>query len=75
MNKEKTVTVNSYFGEKKLTLEEFKKRWQRHPDEIWMFLLDHGTKDEKNLGEKLVEIFPKVVEKAFNHFYEKENAK
>mgnify|MGYP003136603945 CR=1 FL=1 len=70
--KPKTVTVNSYFGEKKLTLEEFKKRWRGHPQEIWGFLIDHGTKEERDLGKKLVEIFPGVVEKAFWSFYEKE---
>ena len=70
--KPKTVTVNSYFGEKKLTLEEFKKRWQGHPQEIWAFLIDHGTIEEMKLGEKLVNIFPSVVEKAFNKFYEEE---
>ena len=73
---EKTMTVPGTFGgERKITLKEFQKRWQGPPNEIWSFLLDHGTKDEKDLGEKLVEIFPKVVEKAFNHFYEKENDK
>ena len=73
---EKTITVPGTFGgERKITLKEFQKRWQGPPNEIWSFLLDHATKDEKDLGEKLVEIFPKVVEKAFNHFYEKENDK
>ena len=68
----KTITLDSYFGEKKLTLEEFKKRWEGHPQEIWAFLVDHGTIEEMKLGEKLVNIFPSVVEKAFNKFYEKE---
>ena len=70
---EKTITLDRpFFGEKKFTLEEFQKRWRGHPQEIWPFLVDHGTVEEMKLGEKLVEIFPKVVEKAFNHFYEEE---
>ena len=69
----RTITLNEpFFGEKKLTLEQFQKRWQGHPQEIWGFLIDHGTIEEMNLGKKLVEIFPKVVEKAFWSFYEKE---
>ena len=72
--KEKTVTIDqTFFGKKKFTLKEFQKRWQGHPQEIWSFLIDHGTIEEMNLGKQLVEIFPKVVEKAFNKFYEKEN--
>ena len=68
---EKTITLNeAFFGEKKFTLEEYQKRWRGHPQEIWTFLVDHGTVEEMKLGEKLVEIFPHVVEKAFNHFYE-----
>jgi len=76
MKEIKTVTIEQpFFGEKKFTLEEYQKRWRGHPQEIWAFLVDHGTVEEMKLGEKLVELFPKVVEKAFNHFYEKENAK
>ena len=38
------------------------------------FLIDHGNKEERDFGRKLVEeIFPRVAEKAFNKFYEKEN--
>jgi len=70
---EKTITLDQpFFGETKMTLEEYQKRWQGHPQEIWAFLLDHGTKEERDLGKKLVEIFPQVVEKAFNKFYEKD---
>ena len=32
------------------------------------------TLDQAFFGEKLVELFPKVVEKAFNKFYEEQNA-
>ena len=72
---EKTVTLDQpFFGEKKFTLEEFQKRWRGHPQEILTFLVDHGTVEEMKLGEKLVELFPKVVEKAFNHFYDEQNA-
>jgi len=71
--KEKTITVPRTFGgEVKVTLKEFQKRWRGHPQEIWTFLLDHGTIEEMKFGKKLVELFPKVVEKAFNKFYEKE---
>ena len=74
--KEKTITLDqAFFGEKKFTLEEYQKRWRGHPQEIWTFLVDHGTIEEMKFGEKLVELFPKVVEKAFNKFYEEENAK
>ena len=73
---EKTITLDQpFFGETKMTLEEYQKRWQGHPQEIWAFLIDHGTREERDLGKKLVEIFPHVVEKAFNKFYEKENVK
>ena len=73
---EKTITLDQpFFGEKKFTLEEYQKRWRGHPQEIWTFLVDHGTVEEMKLGEKLVELFPKVVEKAFDKFYEEENAK
>ena len=73
---EKTITIPGIFGgEKDINLKDFQKRWQGHPQEIWAFLIDHGTKEERDLGKKLVEIFPQVVEKAFNNFYEKENVK
>jgi hypothetical protein len=76
MKEIKTITIPGIFGgEKNITLEEFQKRWRGHPQEIWTFLVDHGTVEEMKLGEKLVELFPKVVEKAFNKFYEEENAK
>jgi hypothetical protein len=76
MKEIKTITLDRpFFGEKKFTLEEFQKRWRGHPQEIWTFLVDHGTIEEMKFGEKLVELFPKVVEKAFNKFYEEENAK
>ena len=74
--KEKTITIPRTFGgEVKVTLKEFKRRWEHHPAEICMFLVDHGTQDERDLGKELEEVFPKVVEKAFNNFYEKENVK
>ena len=70
---EKTITIPGIFGgEKDINLKDFQKRWRGHPQEIWAFLIDHGTKEERDLGKKLVEIFPQVVEKAFNNFYEKE---
>ena len=72
---EKTITLDqAFFGEKKFTLEEYQKRWRGHPQEIWTFLVDRCTVEEMKLGEKLVELFPKVVEKAFNKFYEEKNA-
>ena len=72
--KEKTIKLESYFGEKEFTLKEFQKRWSGPTNEIWSFLIDHGNKEERDFGKKLVEeIFPKVAEKAFNKFYEKEN--
>ena len=73
---EKTITLDqNFFGKTTMTLEDFQKRWRGHPQEIWTFLVDHGTVEEMKLGEKLVELFPKVVEKAFNKFYEEEKNK
>ena len=70
---EKTITVPRTFGgEVKVTLKEFQRRWENHPSEVCMFLVDHGSKDARDLGKKLIEIFPAVVEKAFNKFYEEE---
>ena len=70
---EKTITIPGIFGvEKNINLKDYQQRWQGHPQEIWAFLLDHGTKEERDLGKKLVEIFPQVVEKAFNKFCEKD---
>jgi len=72
----KTIKLDSYFGEKDFTLEEFKKRWAGPTNEIWAFLIDHGDKEERDFGQKLAEeLFPKVAEKAFNKFYEKQNKK
>jgi len=74
--KEKTIKLSDYFGEKEYTLKEFKKRWSGPVNEIWAFLIDHGSVEEMNFGKKLAEeIFPKVAENAFNKFYEKENDK
>jgi len=69
----KTVKINQpFFGEKEFTLKEFQKRWSGPTNEIWAFLIDHGNKEERDFGKKLVEeIFPAVTEKAFNKFYEK----
>ena len=45
-------------------------------NEIWAFLIDHGSVEEMKFGKKLAEeIFPKVTEKAFDKFYEKQNKK
>ena len=72
--KEKTIKLSDYFGEKEYTLKEFQKRWSSPVNEIWAFLIDHGDKEERELGQKLAEeIFPKVAEKAFNKFYERQN--
>ena len=74
--KEKTITLDqNFFGKTTMTLEEYQKRWRGHPQEIWGFLIDFGTIEEMKFGEKLVELFPKVVEKAFNKMYEEQNAK
>ena len=76
MKEIKTITLDqAFFGEKKFTLEEYQKRWRGHPQEIWSFLIDYGTIEEMHYGEKLVEFFPKVVEKAFNKIYEEQNVK
>ena len=73
---EKTITLDQpFFGKTTMTLDEFQKRWRGHPQEIWSFLIDHGTIEEMKFGEKLVGLFPKVVEKAFNKFYDEQNAK
>lgn len=70
---EKTITVKTFTGEKKITLKEFQKRWSGSTNEIWSFLIDHGNQEERDFGRKLVEeIFPKVSEKAFNKFYKEE---
>ncbi len=72
----KTIKLSDYFGEKEYTLEEFKKRWSSPTNEIWSFLIDHGDKEERDFGQKLAEeLFPRVAEKAFNKFYEKQNKK
>ena len=74
MTKEKTVKIDqAFFGEKECTLKEFQKRWLGSANEIWSFLIDQGNKEERDFGQKLVEdIIPKVTEKAFNKFYEKQ---
>jgi hypothetical protein len=73
----KTVKINqAFFGEQEFTLKEFQKRWLGSANEIWSFLIDQGNKEERDFGQKLVEdIMPKVTEKAFNKFYEKQNKK
>ena len=74
--KEKTIKLDSYFGEKEFTLKEFKQRWNGPVNEIWAFLIDHGSVEEMKFGKKLAEeIFPAVTEKAFHKFYEKQNTK
>ena len=71
---EKTIKLDSYFGEKNFTLKEFKKRWSSPINEIWAFLIDHGSFEDMKFGQKLAEeIFPRVAEEAFNKFYEKQN--
>ena len=76
MTKEKTIKLESYFGEKDFTLKEFQKRWSGPVNEIWAFLIDHGNKEERDFGKKLAEeLFPRVVEKAFDKFYEKQHEK
>ena len=74
MTKEKTVKIDqAFFGEKEFTLKEFQKRWLGSANEIWSFLIDQGNKEERDFGQKLVEdIIPKVTEKAFNKYYEKQ---
>ena len=75
MEKEKTIKLDSYFGEKDFTLKEFKQRSNSPVNEIWAFLIDHGSVEEMKFGKKLAEeIFPTVTEKAFNKSYEEQNA-
>jgi hypothetical protein len=69
MTEEKTIKLSDYFGEKEYTLKEFQKRWSSPVNEIWAFLIDHGEKEERDLGQKLAEkIFPKVAEKRLTNF-------
>ena len=49
----KTIKLDSYFGEKDFTLKEFKKRWNSPVNEIWAFLIDHGSVEEMKFGKKL----------------------
>tara|TARA_Y100000356_G_C11057836_1_gene182227 strand:+ start:269 stop:514 length:246 start_codon:yes stop_codon:yes gene_type:complete len=74
MGELKTVKIEeAFFGEKEFTLKEFQRRWLGSSNEIWAFLIDHGNKEERDFGQKLVEdIIPQVTEKAFNKFYEKQ---
>ena len=53
--KEKTIKLSDYFGEKEYTLKEFKKRWSSPVNEIWAFLIDHGSAEERAFGQKLAE--------------------
>ena len=52
---EKTIKLSDYFGEKEYTLKEFQKRWAGPTNEIWAFLIDHGSVEEMNFGKKLEE--------------------
>ena len=52
--KEKTIKLSDYFGEKKYTLKEFQKRWAGPTNEVWAFLIDHGSVEEMNFGKKLL---------------------
>ena len=62
MEKEKTIKLDSYFGEKDFTLKEFKQRLNSPVNEIWAFLIDHGSVEEMKFGKRLAEeIFPKVT--------------
>ena len=74
--KEKTIKLNNFNWAHDFTLEEFKKRWASPTNEIWAFLIDHGSLEEMNFGQKLAEeIMPRVAENAFNKFYEEQNKK
>ena len=76
MEKEKTIKLNNFNWAHDFTLYEFKKRWASPTNEIWAFLIDHGSVEEMNFGKKLAEeIMPKVAENAFNKFYEEQNKK
>ena len=37
MTKERTIKLESYFGEQEFTLKEFQKRWSGPTNEIWAF--------------------------------------
>ena len=50
--KEKTIKLESYFGEQEFTLKQFQKRWAGPTNEIWAFLIDHGSVEEMNFGKK-----------------------
>jgi hypothetical protein len=74
MEKEKTIKLESYFGEKDFTLKQFQQRWSSPVNEVWAFLIDHGSVEEMKFGKRLAEeIFPKVTSKAFDKFYEEQN--
>ena len=59
---EKTIKLSDYFGEKEYTLKEFKKRWSSPVNEIWAFLIDHGSVEEMNFGKiSSASFFPKFI--------------
>ena len=74
MEKEKTIKLESYFGEKDFTLKQFQQRWSGPVNEVWAFFIDHGSVEEMKFGKRLAEeIFPKVTSEAFDKFYEEQN--
>jgi hypothetical protein len=50
MEKEKTIKLESYFGEKDFTLKQFQQRWSGPVNEVWAFLIDHGSVEEMKFG-------------------------
>jgi hypothetical protein len=66
----RTISVDSYFGKKNITKEEFVKRWSSPALEIWTLFQDHGaTREERSFGIMLFEKTQDLAGRAFEKFY------
>ena len=73
MEDTRTVSVDSFFGKKNITKQEFVKRWSSPALELWSLFLDHGTtRDERSFGIMLFEKTEDLAGRAFEKFYKEE---
>ena len=73
MTKEKnTIKLQSYFGEKNFTKEEYTKRWLDVANDLGS-ILTSGTSEDCKLWEQSVDAVKRICSKQFDEKLEEQN--
>ena len=66
MSKEKTITVDGYFGEKQMTVQEFTKEWREHAGQLLRLdYSDEWTREVTGIAGKVIARAIKVFDETY----------